>query len=232
MSKQMLIGIGILLVFGCADVSKEHQLESGCSEAPSGGSSSTVSSGGGGTDTSTPETCEYFSFQNVDGWSWVQSDYYGKPMSGGQIIKDGSYNPVGYFDSGRRDYKSELDSIAVIGGCPYFCGDPMYVSNIMVGSSDCQENIPSNYECNYFTAEMNPNTGVFDNLWFESSSSGVVNGGYFPSVFMDDDASQSTLPRELALYGYVIANHFEMTLNDGVAVVLANILKGPSGCSE
>ena len=49
---------------------------------------------------------------------------------------------------------------------------------------------------------------------------------------MDDDASQSTLPRELALYGYVIANNFEMTLNDGVAVVLANILKGPSGCSE
>ena len=32
MSKQILIVLGILLVFGCADVSKENQLQTGCSE--------------------------------------------------------------------------------------------------------------------------------------------------------------------------------------------------------
>ena len=31
MSKQILIVLGILLVFGCADVSKENQLQTGCS---------------------------------------------------------------------------------------------------------------------------------------------------------------------------------------------------------
>ena len=30
--QQMLIVLGILLVFGCADVSKENQLQTGCSE--------------------------------------------------------------------------------------------------------------------------------------------------------------------------------------------------------
>jgi hypothetical protein len=33
MSKQILIVLGILLVFGCADVSKENQLQTGCSES-------------------------------------------------------------------------------------------------------------------------------------------------------------------------------------------------------
>jgi hypothetical protein len=32
MSKQILIVLGILLIFGCADVSKENQLQTGCSE--------------------------------------------------------------------------------------------------------------------------------------------------------------------------------------------------------
>ena len=32
MLKQILIVLGILLVFGCADVSKENQLQTGCSE--------------------------------------------------------------------------------------------------------------------------------------------------------------------------------------------------------
>ena len=31
MLKQILIVLGILLVFGCADVSKENQLQTGCS---------------------------------------------------------------------------------------------------------------------------------------------------------------------------------------------------------
>mgnify|MGYP002214510641 CR=1 FL=1 len=33
MSKQILIVLGIMLVFGCADVSKENQLQTGCSES-------------------------------------------------------------------------------------------------------------------------------------------------------------------------------------------------------
>ena len=88
MLKQALLVLGILLVFGCADDSKQDQFESGCAESPSDGGSAVSSGGsgsGGGTDTSTPETCEYYSYNlYYHPESWVQSDYYGEPMSGGK----------------------------------------------------------------------------------------------------------------------------------------------------
>ena len=63
--KQTWTVLGILMVFGCADDSKQDQFESGCAESPSDGGSAVSSGGsgsGGGTDTSTPETCEYYSY--------------------------------------------------------------------------------------------------------------------------------------------------------------------------
>ena len=66
MSKQILIVLGILLIWGCADDSKNNQLSSGCSEE------SLPSYGGGVTTTPAPEPepepslYSYFSGSTVD----------------------------------------------------------------------------------------------------------------------------------------------------------------------
>ena len=242
--KQILIVIGILMVFGCADDSKQDQFESGCAESPSDGGSAVSSGGsgsGGGTDTSTPETCEYYSFYLTS--EWVQSDYYGEPISGGKQ-KVGPPEWDGYFNSGRRDYKWEPGGIAECYATGYVCINGLIKTNIMVGPEGCKDNIPTEYSCKYFSAWLVANTGVFGDLWYESNLDGSSVVEFLPSYYVDDDSDQDTLPTELALYGYEVAGTYDMTVYNAAAdsliledlgsttKVTGNVLKGPSGCSE
>jgi hypothetical protein len=239
--KQILIVLGILMVFGCADDSKQDQFESGCAESPSDGGSAVSSGGsgsGGGTDTSTPETCEYYSYTYT---KWVQSDYYGEPISGGkqkagQVFLDLSLTEWdGYFDSGRRDYKWDpVVAIYYSMHCytGYVCINGLVITNIMVGPEGCKDNIPTEYTCKYFSAYMVANTGVFGDLWYESNLDGSSVVELLPSYYVDDDSDQDTLPTELALYGYEVAGTYDMTVYGSTTKVTGNVLKGPSGCSE
>ena len=116
--RQMLIVLGILIIFGCGLFPSEDSTSTDSSgeEPTSGGSGS-----GGGTDTSTPDTCEYYALYHLSYYpEWVQSDYYGEPIAGGKQKVGPSFPEWdGYFDSGRRDHKWDPGGVECYTG--YIC---------------------------------------------------------------------------------------------------------------